>query len=96
VHFGRDSRLPLFVQQQPYPVYPKVCVENHWEDTVVIKYVIGTDGHVHDVSITQRPYRKEFEAATVDAIRQWIFRPLVVDGEPMEVVHELTVYFRLY
>jgi protein TonB len=96
LHFERDSRLPLFVEFQPFPEYPKTCVANRWEDTVVIKYVIGKDGLVHEVSITQRPYRKEFEAATIDAIKQWRFRPLLVDGEGLEVVHELTVYYKLY
>jgi TonB family protein len=96
VHFERDANLPLFVEDRPYPEYPKKCADNHWEDTVVVKYVIGKDGHVQEISVTQRPYRKEFEASTLAAISRWRFRPLIIDGEAMEVVHELTVYFRLY
>ena len=96
VHFERDANLPLFVEERPYPEYPEKCKTNHWEDTVVVKYVIGKDGHVRDVSVTQRPYRKEFEPPTLEAISRWRFRPLIIDGEAMEVVHELTVYFRLY
>lgn len=96
VHFERDANLPLFVEDRPYPEYPKKCADNHWEDTVIVKYVIGKDGHVREVNITQRPYRKEFEASTLAAISRWRFRPLIIDGEAMEVVHELTVYFRLY
>ena len=36
-----------------------------------------------------------FESPAVDAIKLWRFRPLLVDGEAREVVHELVVYFRL-
>jgi outer membrane biosynthesis protein TonB len=36
-----------------------------------------------------------FDEATVRAIRNWRFRPMIKDGQPTEVVHELTVLFRL-
>ena len=32
---------------------------------------------------------------TLKAIKNWRFRPLVKDGERQEVVHELTIYYRL-
>ena len=33
--------------------------------------------------------------AAVDAIGRWRFRPTVVNGEPIEVVHKLAVIFEL-
>lgn len=42
-----------------------------------------------------RRNRLIFEVAALDAIKGWRFRPLVVDGEVREAVHELTVFFRL-
>ena len=32
---------------------------------------------------------------TVRAIRSWRFKPYIKDGEAQEVVHELTVYYKL-
>jgi protein TonB len=96
MHFERDSRLPLFAEERPYPDYPDKCINAREESTVVVKYVIGKDGKVNDVSIIKKGARKEFDESTLEAVRHWRFRPLVVDGEAMEVVHELTVYFRLY
>ena len=96
VHFERDARLPLFAELHPYPEYPDVCINKREEGTVVIKYVIGRDGQVTEASIITHAMRKEFDQSTLEAIRKWKFRPLLVDGEAMEVVHELTVYFRLY
>jgi protein TonB len=96
VHFERDARLPLFIENKPYPEYPDSCINAREEGTVVVRYIIGKDGRVIDVSILDHGSRKEFDKSTLGAIRQWKFRPLLVDGEAMEVVHELTVYFRLY
>ena len=96
VHFERDARLPLFAESHQYPEYPDICINKREEGTVVIKYVIGRDGQVTEASIISHAERKEFDQSTLEAIRKWKFRPLLVDGEAMEVVHELTVYFRLY
>lgn len=96
MHFERDARLPLYIEARPYPDYPDTCINAREEGTVVVKYIIAKDGHVSDVSIIQKGSRKEFDQSALEAVRRWRFRPLIVDGEAMEVVHELTVYFRLY
>ncbi|HEX3110431.1 MAG TPA: TonB family protein [Thermoanaerobaculia bacterium] len=96
MHFERDSRLPLVMEEHPYPVYPKSCREAKKEGIVVVRYVIGKDGRVNDVSILHHAARKEFDESTLEAVRKWRFRPLLIDGEPMEVVHEMTVFFELH
>jgi len=96
MHFERDSRLPLVMEEHPYPEYPKSCREAKKEGIVIVRYVIGKDGRVSDVSIIHHAARKEFDESTLEAVRKWRFRPLLIDGEPMEVVHEMTVFFRLY
>jgi len=96
MHFERDSRLPLVMEEHPYPEYPKSCREARKEGLVIVRYVIGKDGHVNEISILHHAARKEFDESTLEAVRQWRFRPLLIDGEAMEVVHEMTVYFRLY
>lgn len=96
MHFERDSRLPLFMEEHPYPQYPTSCIDSRKEGIVIVRYIIGKDGHVNEVSIIHHAARKEFDESTLEAVRQWRFRPLIIDGEAMEVVHEMTVYFRLY
>ena len=66
-----------------------------WEDELVVRYVIGKDGRVKEVIIVQPPQRDIFVDGTVRAIRSWRFKPMIKDGERQEVVHELTVYYRL-
>lgn len=91
----RDKPLKMAALSKLHPVYPEVAVRRQWEDSLVVRYVIGRDGHVKDVTIVQPPQRKEFEEPTLFAIRSWRFRPFFENGEPKEVVHELTVNFRL-
>jgi protein TonB len=95
VHFGRNQALPLYVERQDYPEYPDWGRIRGYEDQVVVRYVIGKDGKVKELTVLEHPERKMFEGPAVDAIKQWRFRPLFVDGEAKEVVHELVVYFRL-
>jgi len=96
MHFERDSRLPLVMEEHPYPIYPDTCIDKRQEGLVIVRYVIGKDGHVNEVSILHHAAHKEFDESTLEAVRKWRFRPLLIDGEPMEVVHEMTVFFRLY
>ncbi len=95
VHFGRNQALPLFVERQDYPEYPEWGRIRGYEDQVVVRYIIGKDGRVKELTVLEHPERKMFESAAVDAIKLWRFRPLLVDGEAREVVHELVVYFKL-
>jgi len=95
VHIERDQPLRLKILSQAYPLYPSVAATRGWEDSLVVRYVIGKDGRVREVTIVDPPQRKVFEMPTIRAIRLWRFRPLVRNGENVEVVHELTVNFRL-
>ncbi|HEY8182665.1 MAG TPA: energy transducer TonB, partial [Thermoanaerobaculia bacterium] len=65
------------------------------QDMVVIRYIIGTDGWIKELNILQHAKQKAFDDATIRALREWRFKPLIQDGHAIEVVHELTVYFEL-
>lgn len=95
LHFDRDAPLPMYVDFQMLPEYPEKGRAMGWEDSLVVHYVIGKDGLVHDVYVMKKANRNEFEKPALEAISRWRFRPLTYAGRPVEVVHELTVYFRL-
>lgn len=75
--------------------YPEDARVRSWEDDLVVRYIIGKNGRVKDVRIIRPPQRDVFVKGTMNAIRSWRFRPFIKDGEKQEVVHELTVFFRL-
>ena len=95
LYVERDEPLPLEPVKQDYPVYPYTAVKAGIEDRVIVRYVIGKDGRVKSVTILDKPMHEMFVKPTVEAIKAWRFRPMVVDGQRTEVVHELTVNYRL-
>ena len=95
VRVDRDRPLGMIALSQVYPTYPEKARVHYIEDELVVRYVIGKDGRVKDVFVLSPPKHEMFVEATVKAIRTWRFRPMVRDGERREVVHELTVYYRL-
>ena len=96
VEIPRDADLPLVPIDRGYPEYPAVAQMKGYEDTVIVRYVIGTDGRVTDVKVLQPAEREVFTRTTVKRLRQWRFRPYRdPNGVTKEVVHELTVQFRL-
>jgi protein TonB len=95
VHIERNQSLPLTVVEQEYPAYPDKAKKLQLEDQVIVRYIIGKKGQVIDVQIIDHAKEPMFDEATVDAIRKWRFRPMIQDGKPVEVVHELAVNFEL-
>jgi len=95
VHFARDAPLPLYVVRKTYPDYPEDERLAGMQAAVVVRYVIGTDGWIKELSILQHAKQKAFDDATLKALREWRFKPLMQDGHAIEVVHELTVFYEL-
>jgi len=92
---ARDTSLPLTIVWKPYPIYPSKLRRHGVEDSLVLRYRIDKRGRVIDVVVLEHPEHREFAEESINAIREWRFKPLLVDGKPVEVVHELTVNFRL-
>ncbi|HEX6096975.1 MAG TPA: energy transducer TonB [Thermoanaerobaculia bacterium] len=91
----RDATLRMHALSKTFPIYPERARISNWEDRLVVRYVIGTNGRIKEVTVLDPATRKIFDEAAVNAIRFWRFRPMIKDGKPVEVEHELTVYFKL-
>lgn len=91
----RDMPLPTSPMSMVFPKYPEEARVRGWEDVVVVRYIIGKNGRVREVTILQHPQRELFAQVATKAIRNWRFRPHKKDGVPQEVIHELTIYFKL-
>ena len=75
------------------PQYPPEAGRARIEGTVVLMAVIGKDGVVHDVRVESGlPLLAQ---AAMDAVRQWRYRPYLVNGEPIEVDSQITINFTL-
>ena len=94
VHVDRKEKLPLKVLEQEYPHYPDAARKDRLEDSVVVRYTIGTDGRVNDVAILEHAKHVMFEDETLRVIRAWRFRPMKINGKAVEVVHEVEVFYQ--
>ena len=75
------------------PQYPPEAGRARIEGTVVLLAVIGTDGSVKDVRVENGlPILAQ---AAIDAVKQWRYRPYMIDGEPVEVDSRITINFTL-
>jgi protein TonB len=61
----------------------------------VVHVVIGTDGRVKNLALLCAPSASLAHAA-MDAVRGWIYSPLLVGGKPTEVDSTITVNFTLH
>ena len=55
----RDATLRMFALSKTFPIYPERARMQHWEDQLVVRYVIGTNGHVKEVIVLDPAGRKE-------------------------------------
>jgi TonB family protein len=76
------------------PVYPESAKVDHVQGTVVLRAVIGSDGHVHSLRPTSAP-DPDLAMAAIYAVRQWTYKPYMLNGEPTSIDTTITVNFAL-
>lgn len=75
------------------PQYPPEAGRARIEGTVVLLATIGADGSVKDVRVESG--LPILARAAIDAVRQWRYKPYMIDGEPVEVDSRITINFTL-
>lgn len=75
------------------PRYPPLGVQMHLQGTVILHAIISREGTITSlVVVGGHPLLVE---AALDAVRQWRYRPTILDGEPVEVDTTISVVFQL-
>jgi TonB family protein len=75
------------------PLYPKDARTAHISGTVRLHVIIDTDGGVNQLEvISGHPLLQE---AALDAVRQWIYQPTFLNGNPVEVDTTIDIIFTL-
>jgi len=75
------------------PIYPTIALTARREGVVVIDAIIGEDGRVKQATVLKSVAL--LDEAALTAVRQWVFTPTRLNGEPVPVVMTVTVTFRL-
>ncbi len=75
------------------PVYPKAAIAKGIQGTVYFDAVIGPAGHVKKLKLL---YGNAMLAKAAEpAIRQWVYKPTKVNGQPVGVETTVNVRFEL-
>jgi protein TonB len=78
---------------QPPAVYPPLAKQARIQGVVKLSATIAKDGTVqHLEAISGHPLLME---AAMDAVRQWVYKPTLLNGQPVEVVTQIDVNFTL-
>jgi protein TonB len=75
------------------PVYPHIAVTTRTEGTVYLLGVIGTDGAIQSLRVLKG--HPLLVGAALDAVRQWRYKPTILNGRAVEVEAPITVTFTL-
>ncbi len=62
--------------------------------TVLLSMVVGTDGAAHFITV-ERGVGSGLDEKAIEAVRQWHFQPGEKEGEPVQVMVNIEVNFRL-
>ena len=92
VRVGGGIQEPKLIRKVP-PVYPPDALAARIEGIVIIEAVIDVNGAVKELKVLRS--QPLLETAAVDAVRQWLFTPTLLNGVPVEVIMTLTVNFTL-
>jgi TonB family protein len=75
------------------PTYPPIAKKAHVEGTVVLKALIGKDGSMKSLVVLSGPAMLQNSA--LDAVRQWKYKPYLLNGEPVEVTTKVNIVYSL-
>jgi periplasmic protein TonB len=75
------------------PIYPPLARAARIQGVVVIRAIISRNGTIENLqTMSGHPM---LVGAALDAVRQWRYRPYILNGDPVEVETQVTVNFSL-
>ncbi len=75
------------------PAYPEFAKSTRIQGTVRFAAVIGRDGKIQNLKFVSGP--SPLAQAAMDAVKQWAYKPTVLNGIPVEVLTQIDVNFTL-
>jgi protein TonB len=79
--------------RQPKPVYPPLAKQARIQGVVRFNAIIGKDGTIQNLTLmTGHPL---LVPAATEAVKQWLYKPTLLNGEPVEVATVIDVNFTL-
>lgn len=92
IRVGGNAQAAMVINA-PKPVYPPLAKQSRIQGTVRMNVTINKDGTVQDVEVASG--HPLLVPAAVDAVRQWVYRPTVLNGQAIPVMAPIEVNFIL-
>lgn len=77
------------------PVYPYRARQRNIQGSVEVRFLVGTDGGISDITILRSEPEGLFDDAVLKAVPGWRFRPGVLDGKAVPSWVVTSVEFQL-
>ncbi|MGZ5496645.1 MAG: energy transducer TonB, partial [Candidatus Aminicenantales bacterium] len=75
------------------PVYPEVARLAEVQGVVILSVKADETGKIVDAMVLRSiPL---LDQAAIDAVRQWVYEPMIINGKAVSVVFTVTVRFQL-
>ena len=84
---------PGLLIRKVQPKYPKNARKNHVEGTVILQAQISAAGDITDLKVVSGD--ELLVPSALKAVKQWKYRPYILEGKAVEVETEITVNYRL-
>jgi protein TonB len=92
IRIGGSVKAPQLIHRVE-PVYPIIARQARISGTVVLRAIVDHRGHVREVSVVRDiPL---LSAAALEAVRQWRYRPLLLNGGPYEFELNVNITFSI-
>ncbi len=75
------------------PAYPALARQARISGTVHLEGIVSKDGTIRNLQVING--HPLLVPAAVDAVRQWVYRPTLLNGVPVEVIAPIDVVFTL-
>ncbi len=92
VRIGGQIAQPKLIRQVK-PVYPDLAVQSRVSALVILEAEVDTRGYVKTVKVLRG--HPLFDEAAIEAVKQWRYQPLLLNGEPTGFILTVTVNFNL-
>jgi TonB family protein len=75
------------------PEYPRNALLMHIEGAVELAATVSKDGNIKDLKVLKGD--SQLSHAAVQAVKQWKYKPYLLNGEPVEMQTQITIDFKL-
>jgi TonB family protein len=92
VAIAQSDLEPMHVLKTVPPMYPSIARIRRLSGSVVVQVTVGKDGKVHNPQLVSG--QPVFRDAAFDAVKQWKFKPAMLNGQPIDQTTEIKMDFK--